>query len=156
MQLVINIMTVTYQIGIKILPMKPVVSKTILSLSALLAALFGGVTLFMSASVIFDLFGIRAMEGNFVWHVVIVNFICGIIYISSSFGFFEQKRWTTTLLAIATVLLLLALSGLVVHIAYQLPYEEKTVKAIVFRIFMTVLLTGISWRLISHNRQSIV
>ncbi len=136
--------------------MKPKVRKNILALSATAITLLAAVTLFMSGSVMFDMFDIRAREGNFVWFIVIVNFICGIIYLFAGYGFFEQRRWTTTILAIATVLLLLAMSGLIIYIANGLPFESRTVKAMVFRIFVTVLFTGVSWRLLSGNRQLIV
>jgi len=36
--------------------------------------LFGGITLFLSASVLFDLFGMREKEGNYVQFVVLANF----------------------------------------------------------------------------------
>jgi hypothetical protein len=51
--------------------------KTLPYIIAILLAAFGLLTLFLSSSVIFDLFGIRAKEGNFVpdnidtcfWHI---------------------------------------------------------------------------------------
>ena len=136
--------------------MVPDLRQNLLTLSGTIVSLFGIVTIFMSGSVIFDLFGIRELEGNFVWFVVIVNFICGGFYLLAGYGFFTEHRWTTTLLATITVLLLLTLSGLIIHITYGFPYEIQTSKAMVFRIFVTVLFAGISWRLISRNRQSII
>ena len=48
---------------------------TILKISAIILTLFALITLFMSSSVIFDLFGIREKEGNYVLFIVITNFI---------------------------------------------------------------------------------
>jgi hypothetical protein len=53
--------------------MKPIILKA----AAVIITLFALITLFMSTSVIFDLFGIRAKEGNYVLFVVISNFIAG-------------------------------------------------------------------------------
>ena len=48
--------------------------------------LFGAVTLFMSSSVLFDWFGIREKEGNFVTLIVWANLICGVLYLIAAFG----------------------------------------------------------------------
>ena len=61
---------------------------------------FGLLTLFLSTSVIFDLFGIRAKEGNYVLFVVWSNFISSILYLIASYGFVTSKKWTAKLLAL--------------------------------------------------------
>lgn len=58
---------------------------------AFLLAAFGLLTLFLSASVIFDLFGIRAKEGNYVLFIVWANFISSIIYLIASYGIIKSK-----------------------------------------------------------------
>lgn len=132
------------------------IRKNLLLASAMIISLFGLLTLFMSGSVLFDWFGIRQMEGNFVWFVVIVNFMCGGLYLLAAYGFLTERRWTTTLMAIATVILLLTFSGLLWYIGTGGIYEAQTVKAMVFRIFVTVLFSGIAWMLISRHKQQIV
>ena len=47
--------------------------KYVLYTSAVILTAFGLLTLFLSTSVIFDLFGIRAKEGNYVHFVVWAN-----------------------------------------------------------------------------------
>ena len=61
-------------------------------LSTLLAG-FGLLTLFLSTSVIFDLFGIRAKEGNYVLFVVWSNFISSILYLFAAYGFIKNKKY---------------------------------------------------------------
>lgn len=56
---------------------------------------FGLLTLFLSSSVIFDLFGIRAKEGNYVLFVVVTNFICSILYLFAAFGIIKNMIWPT-------------------------------------------------------------
>ncbi len=68
--------------------------KYILYLLAIILAGFGFLTLFLTTSVIFDLFGVRAKEGNYVLFVVWANLISGILYLFASYGFALSKRWT--------------------------------------------------------------
>ena len=81
-------------------------------LSAIILIGFGLLTLFLSASVIFDLFGIRAKEGNYVLFVVWANFISSFLYLFSAYGFLKIKSWTKTLLTIASIILIIAFVAL--------------------------------------------
>ncbi|MBZ0201902.1 MAG: hypothetical protein IT281_04775 [Ignavibacteria bacterium] len=117
----------------------------ILKIAAIAITLFALITLFMSGSVIFDLFGIRVQEGNYVLFVVVLNFICGFLYLTSAYGLFTQKRWTTSFLITSTVVLILSFIGLLIHINSGGAYEVSTIKALLFRISLTAIFTGISW-----------
>lgn len=79
---------------------------------AFILAGFGLLTLFLSTSVIFDLFGIRAKEGNYVLFVVWSNFISSILYLSAAYGFIKGNKWTASLLGISTLILIAAFIGL--------------------------------------------
>lgn len=114
-------------------------------LFATLLAGFGLLTLFLSTSVIFDLFGIRAKEGNYVLFVVWSNFISGILYIFAAYGFIKNKRWTATLLVISTLILIAAFIGLKIHINSGGIYETKTVGAMIFRIAVTFVFAIIAF-----------
>ncbi len=107
-------------------------------LSILLAA-FGLLTIFLSGSVIFDLFGIRAKEGNYVLFVVWANFISSLLYLFSAYGFLKSKKWTARLLRISVGVLLIAFVGLLIHANSGGLYETKTVGAMIFRITVTVV-----------------
>ncbi|MGZ5253668.1 MAG: hypothetical protein ACXWV4_04815 [Flavitalea sp.] len=106
---------------------------------------FGLLTLFLSTSVIFDLFGIRAREGNYVLFVVWSNFISSILYLFAAYGFLKNKKWTTKLLGISTLILITAFVGLLIHAGSGGIYETKTIGAMIFRISVTLLLTIISY-----------
>lgn len=114
-------------------------------LFATLLAGFGFLTLFLSTSVIFDLFGIRAKEGNYVLFVVWSNFISSILYIFAAYGFIKNKRWTATLLVISTLILIAAFIGLKIHINSGGIYETKTVGAMIFRIAVTFVFAIIAF-----------
>lgn len=128
--------------------------KTTLKISAILLTLFALITVVMSGSVIFDLFGIRAKEGNYVLFIVVSNFISGFLYLISAYGMFFQKKWTTRLLVFITSILVLSFAGLLWHINGGGIYEQQTIKAMLFRIGITILFTGISWRFMTTDTKS--
>ena len=112
--------------------------------SGLLAG-FGLLTLFLSSSVIFDWFGIRAKEGNYVLFVVWANFISSMLYLISVYGFLKIESWAFKTLSVATFILAVALIGLFIHIYSGGIYETKTVFAMLFRISVTIVFTAIAY-----------
>ena len=126
--------------------------KTTLKISAILLTLFALITVFMSGSVIFDLFGIREKEGNYVLFIVIANFISGFIYLIAAYGLFFGRTWTTRLLVFATSILTISFVGLIWHISSGGIYEQQTVKAMLFRIAITAVFVGLSWRFNSAEK----
>ncbi len=127
-------------------------SKIILYISGAVIALFGIATLFMSTSVIFDLFDIREKEGNYVLFVVIANFICSLLYLAAAYGFFTRKKWTTMALNIAVGILIIAFFGFGIHIYSGDIYEHKTISAMIFRTLLTVGFAFISYKYISQEK----
>ncbi|NEN25043.1 hypothetical protein G3O08_16200 [Cryomorpha ignava] len=125
-------------------------------MSAVILLGFGLLTLFLSTSVIFDLFGIRAKEGNYVLFVVWSNFIASIFYLFSSYGFLKTKRWTSILLAIASVLLIVSYNALKVHVSNGGIYEEKTLNAMIFRIAVTLVFTLVAYFTIRNPKSTIL
>lgn len=101
--------------------------------------IFGLVTLFMSSSVVFDWFGIRAKEGNYVPLVVWANFFCGILYLIAAFGIFLNKSWVKIPFVAALIVLVLAYMNLFTHITTGGLYETKTIFAMAFRFGITAL-----------------
>ena len=121
-------------------------------ISSLILAGFGLLTLFLSSSVIFDWFGIRAKEGNYVLLVVWANFISSLLYLISAYGFMKIKSWTFKALLVATVILIVALIGLFIHIYSGGIYETKTVFAMLFRISVTIVFTAIAYLSINKKK----
>lgn len=121
-------------------------------LSSLILAGFGLLTLFLSSSVIFDWFGIRAKEGNYVLFIVWANFISSLLYLISAYGFLKIKSWTFKTLLVATVILIVALIGLFIHIYSGGIYETKTVFAMLFRIGVTIAFTVIAYFSINKKK----
>jgi hypothetical protein len=119
--------------------------KILPNLFATILAAFGLLTLFLSTSVIFDLFGIRAKEGNYVLFVVWSNFISSILYLFAAYGFVKVKNWTTILLGISTLILIVAFIGLKIHANSGGIYETKTIGAMIFRIAVTLVFAIIAF-----------
>ena len=122
------------------------------SLAALLTA-FGLLTLFLSSSVIFDLFGVRAKEGNYVLLVVWANFLSSILYLVAAYGFVKSRKWTIKPLGISAIILVLAFAGLLIHINSGGIYETKTVGAMLFRIVVTAVFAALAYVLILKNNK---
>jgi len=113
---------------------------------------FGLLSLFLTTSIIFDLFGIRAMEGNYVLFIVLANFISSILYLFSAYGFFKMKKWTALLLGISAVILFVSFIALKVYISNGGIFETKTVNAMMFRTTLTIILALVAFYTISKNK----
>ncbi len=136
-----------------------IMKKFIQYLMAIILVAFGLLTLFLSSSVIFDLFGIREKEGNYVLLVVWANFFSSLLYLFSAYGFIKTKKWTAKLLGISAIVLIIAFAGLFIHINSGGIYETKTIGAMIFRMSLSIAFTAIAYftitrRLKNKNNQS--
>jgi len=127
--------------------------KLLLYLTVAILTAFALLTLFLSASVIFDLFGVRAKEGNYVLFVVWSNFISSILYLFAAYGFIKSKAWTPKVLVISSIILMAAFVGLKIHIDSGGVYETKTVGAMIFRISLTLLFAIIAYFSITKRKK---
>ncbi|MCX7549563.1 hypothetical protein [Xanthomarina sp. F2636L] len=111
--------------------------KIVQLVSAVILLMFALITLFMSSSVIFDWFEIRAKEGNYVLFIVWTNLICSLLYLLAVYGFIKSRKWTSTVLVVTLIMLALAFVALQFHINNGGLYESKTIKAMIFRMLLT-------------------
>jgi hypothetical protein len=123
------------------------------TLLATVLTIFGLLTLFLSSSIILDLFGIRAKEGNYVLLVVWANFISSLLYLSAAYGFLKAKKWTIRPLVISAVILIIAFIGLLIHVGTGGVYETKTIGAMVFRITVTLVFAVFAYILFIKNKK---
>ncbi|MBS1761913.1 MAG: hypothetical protein JSR00_03490 [Bacteroidetes bacterium] len=107
-------------------------------LAGIFLLIFGLITVFMTSSIILDLFGMREREGNYVLFVIWANFACGILYIVAGVCFLLNKSFVTFPLAVASIILLITMAEMFYHIKQGLPYENKTIGALTFRIVITI------------------
>ena len=118
---------------------------TITTISAIILALFAVLTLFLSSSIIFDWFGIRAKEGNYVLFIVWANFVASILYLIAAYGFIKRTKWTFGVLFVALIILFIAFIALQSHINNGGIYETKTVKAMIFRMMVTLIFSLVAY-----------
>ncbi len=119
-------------------------------------ALFGALTVFMGSSVLFDWFGIREIEGNYVEFVVKANLFCGIIYLFASYDIWHNRMAGTYALLAAFFILLITFVFFINHINKGGLYEQKTVKAMSFRTAITLIVFGLSFYILKKQKAEIV
>jgi len=127
-------------------------NRTLRYILAVALGLFASLTLFLSSSVILDLFDIREKEGNYVLFVVWSNFISSILYLLAVYGLVKAKKWTTLVLLASVLILLAAFIGLNIYISNGGIYEIKTVNTMIFRIGLTFVFAIASYFLISKQK----
>lgn len=91
------------------------------------------------------------MEGNYVLFIVWANLISSVLYLFAAVGFLQVKKWTTLLLGISLIILIIAFVLLKMYIADGGVYEEKTVNAMIFRTGLTMVLTLIAYLTIQKD-----
>lgn len=120
-------------------------------LLSLVLLAFGALSTILTVSVIFDLFGIREREGNYVIFIVWTNLVCGLIYLVAAYTNWKKLSKTTTLLSLAVTLLVISFIVLEVYISNGGIYEVKTENAMLFRIGITSVMLVVSNRLNKKN-----
>lgn len=109
---------------------------------AIVLIVFALVTIFMSSSVLFDWFGIRAKEGNFVPFIVKTNLTAGFLYLIVAYGYIQHKRWAFWAMLTVALLLVYAFALFYLHMHSGGLYENRTIGAMIFRIVLTLILAG--------------
>lgn len=118
-------------------------NRTFKYIIAIVLIAFALLTIFMSSSVLFDWFGIRAKEGNYVPFIVKTNLTMGFVYLIAAYGFIKSKSWAFWLMLSAALFLFFAFAGFYIHIHSGGIYETKTIGAMAFRIAFTLLFAGL-------------
>ncbi len=108
---------------------------------------FGLLTVFLTGSVLLDLFGMREKEGHYVLAIVWANLIAGIVYLLTAYGVIKEEKWTVNTLLIALSVLIIGQILFFAHVVNGGLYETKTVGAMIFRIAFTVLLAVLAFQL---------
>lgn len=106
---------------------------------------FGLLTLFLTTTILLDLFGMREKNEGFTPFVIWANLISGLIYMASAYGFLKSKSWTTKLLTIALLLLIGTFIAFNIYINNGGIHKNDTFGALFFRISITTIFTVISY-----------
>ncbi len=117
---------------------------------ALIASMFGLLTIISGGSVLFFTSKFREEVGNIVPLVVWFNFLVGFAYVIAGGGLWFWKKWAVWLslfIAIAT-LVIFAILG--IHILQGALFEIRTIYAMIFRFVVWALIATFSYRQIVH------
>lgn len=117
-------------------------NKTYKKLITVALVIFALITIFLSSSVLFDWFGIRASQGNYVPFILKINLTVGLLYLVVAYGFVKSLNWPFWVMLFAALLLIYAFGLLYVHIQTGGLYETRTIGIMTFRILFTLIFAG--------------
>jgi hypothetical protein len=112
----------------------------------LFLSLFTVITMYLSIGLVFDVFGVRATQGNYVPVVTYSNLICGVLYLVSVIGIYKNKLWSATPLWIALFVLVVSSLLFALHVFNGELYETKTIGALIFRVGVTTIFAFLTLR----------
>lgn len=101
--------------------------------AAIVAVLFGALTIWVGGRALFGGAATRAAVGNAVGFVLWFNFLCGFFYVLAGIGLFLWKDWAAPLAAGIAVATLLVFVAFGLHVAMGGAFELRTVAAMTLR-----------------------
>ncbi len=109
-------------------------SRPVLSSIAVIALLFGLLTIKSGGGVLFGPESARLAAGNVVDFVLWFNFLAGFFYLLAAIGLWLGKTWAVWLSGLIAVLTALVFIALGIHIAGGGEYETRTLAAMTLRL----------------------
>lgn len=117
-----------------------------LRILAVMAVVFGALTLFSGGRALFGGVQAQAAVGNAVGFVLWFNFLAGFAYVLTGAGLWQGRRWAVSaagFLALATGLVALAFG---LHVMTGGVYEMRTVGALTVRLAFWILVFAMARR----------
>jgi uncharacterized membrane protein len=112
---------------------------------AIIAVVFGAVTLFSGGRVLFGGEAARAAAGDYVPFVLWFNFFSGFFYILAGVGLFLWRRWAAPLAGLIALGLIVTFAAFGWHIAQGGAYEMRTVIAMSVRSIFWLVIALFVW-----------
>ncbi len=114
--------------------------------AALVAIIFGIVTIVVGGKTLFGGLEERAAAGNIVPFVLWFNFVAGFAYVVAGFGLFLWKRWAGQLSAAIAVATIAVFVAFAVHIFLGGAFEARTVGAMIIRSAIWIVIAASACR----------
>jgi len=128
--------------------LKPVFKRPLsIWIVTIVGCVFGLASIKSGGSVLFIDGSFRENVGNYIPFIVWFNFLFGFIYVVAGVGLWWQKPWAVWVSLFITITTLIVFSILMNYIVSGELYEPRTVYAMIFRLFVWVLIT-----IVSHTR----
>ena len=121
-------------------------------ISAIVAILFGLLTIKSGGSVLFIDGEARQAAGHYVGFVLWFNFIAGFFYVATGMGIWLQKPWSATAAIIIALLTLLVFGALGVYILVGGESEQRTIMAMSLRTLVWASIAFTSWHRLSNQK----
>lgn len=122
--------------------------------AAVVAVLFGGLTVFAGGRALFGGAEARAAMGDAVPFVLWFNFLAGFAYVAAGVGLIMERRWAIRLaIAIfAATALVLAAFGL--HVLFGGAFEMRTVWAMSLRTLVWAVVAAVAVRCLPRQPET--
>ncbi len=114
--------------------------------SAIIAVVFGAMTIKSGGSVLFINGEARLAAGNYVDFVLWFNFFAGFLYIATGLGLWLNKSWAPMLAITIASLTLMVFAAFGIHVFNAGEYEQRTVIAMTIRSLLWSAIAVTCWR----------
>ncbi len=115
-------------------------------ITAIIAVIFGMMTIKSGGSVLFIDGEARLAAGNYVDFVLWFNFLAGFFYVVTGIGIWLDKAWAPKAAITIAALTLLVFAAFGVHILNGGEYEQRTVIAMSMRTLVWTAIAFTCWR----------
>ena len=114
--------------------------------AAVLAAIFGLMTIKEGGTVLFGGAAARAAAGAYVPFVLWFNFLAGFAYVVAAIGLWRRQRWAAWLAACIAMATALTFAAFGVHVLAGGAYELRTALAMALRTTVWLVIAVFAWR----------
>ncbi len=125
-----------------------------LMITALVAVLFGAMTIKEGGSVIFFDGEARRAAGDYVDFVLWFNFLAGFFYVITGVGIWLKKSWARSAAITLAAMTMLVFGAFGFHILAGGEYEQRTVIAMSLRSMVWLVIALTVWRGLSHHHEN--
>lgn len=126
--------------------------RMIRSLIAIVAIVFGVLTIWSGGSVLFGGEEARKAVGDYVPFVVWSNFVAGFLYVAAGVGLWRRRRWARWFAVVIAVGSALTYLAFAVHVLSGGAYEMRTVVAMAVRTGVWVGIAVAAFRLFDSEQ----
>ena len=113
---------------------------------AVIAMIFGVMTVFSGGSVLFGPAEAREWAGSYIRFVVWFNFLAGGAYVAAATGLWLRKKWAAHLSILIMVATAVAATGFSIVVLRGEAFEMRTVGALAFRFIFWAAVALLAYR----------
>lgn len=125
-------------------------SDRVLRAAAIVAVLFGLLTIASGGRALFGGAAAREAAGAYVPFVLWFNFLAGFAYVAAGAGLWLRRRWAAMLALVIAGTTLLVFAAFGVHVLNGGAYEVRTAGAMTLRSLVWIAIGWLAWRRIAR------